>query len=176
MTFDHIFLDEFPSSDHRGGDAAPFDIIVVKDQVHMHDGKKNKSPHQYVMDLPHVDISAEKRNDPGKQFGQKGFAHGCVHSEAGEALHKKDQKREKVYEAGQGVMADGIDLFMRYLQDIHFYYVKHFFPLAAFQGYKIIPPRKFIACKAPVKAEQEIEEKHKGGHKMDETGRYRTNS
>jgi len=169
MALYHIFFDEFPSSDHRGCDSAPFDIIVVKDKVNMHDGKKNKSPHQDVMDLPHVNISAKKRNDPGKQFGQKGLAHGCIHSEAGEALHKKDQECEKIDQAGQGVMANGIDLLIRYLQDIHFYHVKHFLPLAAFQGDVIVPPCKFIACNSPVKSKQEIKEKHKSGDKMDET-------
>jgi hypothetical protein len=64
-------------------------------------------------------------------------------------------------------MPDRIYLSVCNLQNINLYYSQYFLPLATFQGNKIIPAGKFIAGKAPVDPNQEIEEEHKSGHKMD---------
>lgn len=168
VAFYHIFFDEFPSTDHRGGNPAAFNIIMIKHKIHVHHGKNDEGPHQDMMDLPYIHIAPEKRNHPCKHFRQECIAHGSIHAEAGKALQQEDEKCDEIDETCQGIMADRINFFICDLKNVNFDHIHHFFPLAALERDVIVPPRKFIPCKTPIETKYEVEEKQECTDKMDE--------
>src|SRR5271169_6522452 len=74
---------ELPSTDHRRSGSAPFNVVMVEDQVHVHDGEQDEEPHHRMVPLPHAEVPTHQRNDPGKHVRQERPAHAGVQREAG---------------------------------------------------------------------------------------------
>ena len=171
MPFNHILFDEFPTPDHGRGYSAALNVIVVKYQVNMYQRKDDKSPHQQVMDLPDMHITAHEWDYPREHLRQETAAHGRVHAKSREALKQENDEGDEVDKTCKGVVTDGIDLLVGKLQHINFDHIENLFPLASPERYILVPPGKFIAHESPVNPEDEVEEKEECKDKVNEPDR-----
>lgn len=78
---------------------------MAEDQVHRDHRIDDEEPHHHVMPLADGEVAAHQGDDPGEEVGKPGFAHGCLHAEAGDRLEQEDQKGEHVRETGEAVMS-----------------------------------------------------------------------
>ena len=157
MSFDHIFLNKFPTPYHRGGDSPAFDVVVVENQIDVYNREDNEAPHQHVVQKSHRNVASHHRYNPGKELGKGRVTHGRIHSKSSQTLQQEDQEGEKIDEAGQRVVANRIDFLVRQLENIHLDHIQNFFPLTAFERDEIGPACELISGKSPVGSENEVE-------------------
>src|SRR5271165_2055947 len=87
-----VLAHELPPADHGGCGAASFDVIVVEDQVHVHDREQDEETHHRVVPLAHTKVSTHKRHDPGKHVRQKRTAHAGVQCKPRRRLKQERQE------------------------------------------------------------------------------------
>ena len=71
----------------------------------MNNSEKYEAPHKNMMQLPYVNISTQKWDNPGKEFWKKSITHCSIHAKAGKTLQKEDQKSDKINQARKGIMS-----------------------------------------------------------------------
>src|SRR5271166_3693115 len=57
---------KLPTSHHGRSRAAPLDIVVIEDQVNVHQRKQNEEPHEDVVPLAYGKIATHEGDDPGE--------------------------------------------------------------------------------------------------------------
>src|SRR5271157_881702 len=159
---------ELPTTHHRRGRAATLDVVVVKNQVNVHDSEQDEEPHHGVVPLPDTELAAHQRHNPAEHLRQESLAHAGVKRKSGRRLK---QKRQKVNEPRQRVMTQRdvpAELRLQYIDLQHF---ADFLNLDPLIGDEIRPAREGVAYESPVDSRQEREKEHEGGDEMGESDR-----
>src|SRR6516165_10501593 len=159
---------ELPSADHGGGGTTSFDVVVVEDQVYVHNCKQDEEPHHRMVPLAHLEVTTHERNNPGKHVGQKRAAHAGIERKPGGRLKQERQERQEIDEARQRVVPDRYVAANLRLQHIHLDNVADLLPLFTLVGEEVRPARVSVAGKPPVDTRKKHEEENEGRHKMGE--------
>src|SRR5271157_393329 len=83
---------ELPTTHHRRGRPPTLDVVVVEDQVNVHDSEQDEEPHHGVVPLTYAKLPAHQRHNPGEHLRQERLAHAGVKFKPGHGLKQKGQK------------------------------------------------------------------------------------
>ena len=151
-----ILLNELPAATHGGNFPPAFNIIMVKNDVNVHEREQDEKPHEGVVPLPHGKIAPHQRHDPGKEFGEPGLAHGRIKPEAGDALEKKRQEGHEISESRHGIVPDRFNGLVIRLQQVHGNHLADLLPLFLAVGNKIPPVGIAVPGEPPINPKEEI--------------------